>query len=280
MAVPVRPKICLRLVPVDEFMSSHKEGKPSPAAKELDKSSSRVLSVSKGVKKSPEGAKEYLRQKKDKLRGYFHYHWFKLVHTKGSAMSLALPVAFALATAFIPTFGLGAPLTLLFAWAFKLNKTAGVIAYLAITPFVPLFYTADVVLARLLTKGRLVVEDLGEQASQALEAVSQQSIFQPASILKLGSNIVAASLIIAALIFVILFPVFYFAISSYQKKHQARQKAKWGHCSCKNPDKSSKRCQLTRNSPAAAEKSMWRFLYLPRHLRRKKPAASNALPKP
>lgn len=160
-----------------------------------------------------------------KMRRYIRSYWHRIMSLEGAAMNLAIPIAFAIALAFVPTFGLGAPLCFVFAWVFKVSKGACVITSVAVTPIVPLFYALDIFISGLFQKGNLKVEDLehaGEAIGEALDIVQNEPLIKPSSILSMGGHVFITSIFVAIVVFFILFPLFYKTIKLYQKKRLRR----------------------------------------------------------
>ncbi len=191
-------------------------GKPAASAYSNAKKENRI-------EKTPEKQGFSLSQKISRLRRIIRYRWYMLISLKGAAMSLALPIAFGIAFSFVPSFGLGAPVTFLFALLCRANKTAGVLASIAATPLTPFFYALDLVVAGFIGRGKIVVDDLATQSSEALEIVTRQKLFDPSSILAFGANFFIASFILFAIVYALVFPLIYYSIIAYQKKRLERK---------------------------------------------------------
>lgn len=160
------------------------------------------------------------------LRRYLRYHYLRMLRLPGTAYSVALPMAFGIAIMFFPTFGFRAPITLLFAYLAKVNKTAGVIASVLVTPLAPLCYTLDLLLGGILARGNMDIKTIASQTNNAMQNV-QSGIISLQHMAELGINFLFACMILSAIAFIILFTLFFFLIRSYQKRKTKNIAPEW-----------------------------------------------------
>jgi|GEM_PF-6422274 len=152
-----------------------------------------------------------------RLKRYLRYHYLRMMRLPGTAYSIALPMAFGISIMFFPTFGFRAAITLLFAYLAGVNKTAGVIASILVTPLAPLCYALDILVGGFLTRGDLDVKTIATQTDSAMQTV-EGGIISLQNITDLGINFLFACMLLSAISFIILYTLFFFLIRSYQKK--------------------------------------------------------------
>jgi len=162
------------------------------------------------------------------LKHYLRYHYLRMLRLPGTAYSLALPMAFGISIMFFPTFGFRAPITLLFAYLAKVNKTAGVIASVLVTPLAPLCYTLDLLLGGFLARGNMDIKTMASQTDSAMQN-AQSGIILLQHIAELGVNFLFACMILSAIAFIVLFTVFFFLIRSYQKKKTKKHRPRMAY---------------------------------------------------
>ena len=168
--------------------------------------------------------KPWLNRLLTRAKRYLRSYWQRLMHMDDTARSLSVSIALAIGVAFIPTFGLGIIISLLLAWAFKINKSAAVLVSVALTPFVPFFYAIDIFFAKLFSH-RKVIDDLsmaGEIMEDALETIEGHHLFDLSSLFEMGLDIILTSLIICLLLMVILSIVLNKIIIRYKKRRQKK----------------------------------------------------------
>lgn len=159
------------------------------------------------------------------LKRALRYHYLRMLRLPGTAYSVALPMAFGIAIMFFPTFGFRAPITLLFAYLVKVNKTAGVIASVLVTPFASLCYTLDFLLGGILARGHMDIKTIASQTDSAMQNV-HSGVISLHHIAELGVDFLLACMILSAIAFVVLFTFFFCLIRSYQKKKSKKNRPK------------------------------------------------------
>ena len=187
----------------------------------------RLFKISEKLK-SPQPSYQSLPipKKKKSIFRYLRYRFLQVMRLEGTAYTLALPMAFAVGLAFLPTFGTGAVFAFIFAAIFRVSKMAGVITAIAVTPLVPLFYGIDLVVAGYLVSFLNKIEAVPYQSAEVLNNPGMNGILSFESITKLGSGIIWASVLMFIIVFVVTFLIFYYTVMVYKKSRIKKVKKK------------------------------------------------------
>ena len=165
-------------------------------------------------------------KKKKSIYRYLRYRFLQVIRLEGTAYTLALPMAFAVGLAFLPTFGTGAVFAFIFAVIFRVSKMAGVLTAIAVTPLVPLFYGIDLVVAGYLVSFINRIEAVPYQSTEALNTMGMNGLFSFENITKLGSGIIWASILMFIIVFIITFIIFYYTVTAYKRSRIKKVKKK------------------------------------------------------
>lgn len=108
----------------------------------------------------------------ERIRRWFKLHHFKLIRINDTPENIAWGVVIGIVVGITPTFGIGIPLTILFAYLFRVNKFSGIIGLIIVgNPWI-----ASLVWVGSYTIGAVILGSNGNKALKEFKTIGDHEI--------------------------------------------------------------------------------------------------------